>query len=430
MMKHLLKLFDFNLVQRWFVQAVFIVFAVLLSVTTVTWILEKSLVRQALELEAEAFIEAYKSDSDFPLPHTRNLVGYLRTGNQQADIPAVISGLAPGLYPEVVFPNREKPIPVYVRDFDDNRLFLVFEGANVDRLVGIFGLLPLSFILIVIYTSSWIAYRITWRAASPILSIARNIRETAPEKTRLDLPMRKLTGEARELAIALEEYAERIDAFVERERQFTADVSHELRTPITIIDGAAQFLSTENDISVKGAERVQMIRRASRDVNELITAFLLLAREQNEPSQEATNVATVVESEIIKLHSLLGESQLSLKVDIQTELEVNTPTKVLEIIIGNLCRNACKYTEAGEVKVTVTQDGVMVADTGPGIPADLLPHLFERHVRGRGDQQAGEGIGLAIVKRLCDQFGWRIVIANRDSGGVLVTLNKPADPTA
>ena len=424
MMKTLRERLNFSVMQRWFIQAVFIVFAVLLSIITVTWILEKSLVRQALELEASAFIEEYRKDDQFPLPRTRNLIGYLTTAaGEHEDLPASIRQLSPGLYPEVHIEQRPEPVPVYVKDFDGKRLFLLFEGANVDRLVGIFGLVPLSFILIVIYTSSWIAYRITWRAASPIIRLAENIRDLEPEKSRLHFPLGKLTGDARELAMALEEYAQRIDAFVERERQFTADVSHELRTPMTIIDGAAQFLAAEDHLSVKGVQRVQMIRRASRDVNELISAFLLLAREQSPESEnQSNNVATVVESEIIKLHALLEDADVRLVVDIQHELQVNTPKKVLEIIIGNLCRNACKYTEHGEIRVTVTAQGVQVADTGSGIPEELLPHLFERHVRGRGDQKAGEGIGLAIVKRLCDQFHWRICIENRPSGGVLVTL--------
>lgn len=424
MMKMLRKRFDVTGIKRGLIQAVFIVFAVLLSIITVTWILEKSLVRQALELEADAFISEYRQDSSFPLPRTRNLIGYLRSaGGSDEHIPASIRGRQPGLYPAVHFEEREQPVPVFVRDFDQHRLFLVFEGANVDRLVGIFGLVPLSFILIVIYTSSWIAYRITWRAASPIISLAQNIRNLDPDKDRIHLPVRKLTGDTRELALALEEYAQRIDAFVERERQFTADVSHELRTPMTIIDGAAQFLATEPRLSSKGAERVQMIRRASRDVNELISAFLLLARESTPASESAVDVGAVVESEMIKLHPLLEGTGISLSVDIRQELKVNTPRKVLEIIIGNLCRNACKYTEAGEIRVTVGTTGIQVADTGPGIPEDLLPHLFERHVRSRGNQKAGEGIGLAIVKRLCDQFHWQIRIENRATGGVLVTLN-------
>ena len=234
-----------------------------------------------------------------------------------------------------------------------------------------------------------------------------------------------MSGETKELAEALDEYAKRIDVFVERERQFTADVSHELRTPMTIIDGAAQFLETENNISDKGVDRVKMIRRACSDVNDLTSAFFLMAREQKpELGNTKTNVAEILEEQVIKLDSLIDSAKVDLSFDIQNELIVNTHKKALEIIIGNILGNAIKYTEKGTIEITVSGNQVLVADTGIGINDELLPKLFERHVRGRGLHQAGEGIGLAIVKRLCDQFDWDISIQNNQDQGILVTLTK------
>ena len=164
--------------KRWLLQTLFITFAVLISIFTITWILEKSLVKQAMELEADAFISHYQKDKSFPLPRTRNLIGYLSTPDSIAIVPSEIEKLIPGLYPDVSITGRDKPVPVYIRDFDDNRLYLIFEGANIDRLVGVFGLIPMSILLILIYTSSWIAYKLTWRAASPVLNIARNLRKS------------------------------------------------------------------------------------------------------------------------------------------------------------------------------------------------------------------------------------------------------------
>lgn len=429
MLKNWLKLLDFNLLQRWVVQAIFIVLAVVLSILVVTWILEKSLVKNALELEADAFIEAYRQDASFPLPHTRNLIGHLSGPGIKSALPSDLASLSPGHHTDIMLNGRHKSVPVLVRDFDDYRLFLVFEGANVDRLVGIFGLVPLTFILIVIYISSWVAYRLTWRAMSPVLRIADNIRHSDIEQLRLGVPVSKLSGDARELAVALEEYSQRIHAFVERERQFTADVSHELRTPMTIIDGATQFLAADADLSDNARKRVLMIRRACHDVNELITAFLLLAREQSSVSSQEDasliSVEEVVEAEIQKLEILETNRNVLFLRDFRFPLRVATPRKVLEIILGNLCQNACKYMGSGQVSVGVSEQGFWVADNGPGIDEALLPRIFMRHVRGRGNQQAGEGIGLAIVKRLCDQFGWQISVQNRQEGGVIVTLRCP-----
>ncbi len=411
--------------KQWFFQTLFIIFAVLVSIFTITWILEKSLVKQALELEADAFISHYKVDDTFPLPRTRNLIGYLSNSNPPPLLPDEIKDLTPGLYPKMQLAGRDVPVPVYVRDFDNNRLYLIFEGANIDRLVGVFGLIPMSILLILIYTSSWIAYKLTWRAASPVLSLARNLRDSEPDKLSIDVSTNKFSGDTKELAEALEEYSKRIDVFVERERQFTADISHELRTPMTIIDGAAQFLETESKITNKGIDRVKMIRRACRDMNDFTSAFFLLAREHQPATDNIkTNVAELIEKEVIKHNPLIDESKVTLSLDIQNELIVNTHEKALEIIIGNILGNAIKYTEEGSINISIINNQVLVSDTGIGIPEELLPKLFVRHIRGRGLNQAGEGIGLAIVKRLCDQFDWDIAIQNKENAGILVTLTK------
>jgi len=411
--------------KQWFFQTLFIIFAILISIFTITWILEKSLVKQALELEAEAFISQYKLDKSFPLPRTRNLIGYLSNVNSEMKLPDSIKELSPGLYPEIKMSGRENTVPVYVKDFDNKRLYLVFEGGNIDRLVGVFGLIPMSILLILIYTSSWIAYKLTWRAASPVLSLARNLRDSEPENLSLDVSTKNLSGDTKELAEALEEYAKRIDVFVERERQFTADISHELRTPMTIIDGAAQFLEAESSISKKGLDRVKMIRRACSDMNDFSSAFFLLAREQNPTSDNIqTNVTDIIEKQVIKFDALIDSSKINLDIDIKNNLVVDTHSKALEIIVGNILGNAIKYTENGSIVIAVKGSSVIVSDTGIGIPEEILPDLFKRHIRGRGLSQAGEGIGLAIVKRLCDQYHWDIKIKNKTEGGITVILTK------
>ncbi|MEZ5448922.1 MAG: HAMP domain-containing sensor histidine kinase [Thiolinea sp.] len=302
----------------------------------------------------------------------------------------------------------------------------MFKGYNVDRLVGIFGLIPISLLLILVYGTSWVAYRFSERAISPVLRIARRLRD-GPDNTRaLEIPMQGLKGETRELALAIDEYTRRMDAMVERERQFSADVSHELRTPITIIDGAAQFLQTEPGLSAKGVQRAQMIRRACKDVSALIDAFLILAREPRLLDKtEAVDVAAVAEAELAKLSSLLDQQQIELNLERQAELRVPVNRKIFEIIISNLCRNAIHHSQSGIIRVVITSAGLRVEDNGVGIDEALIPHIFERHVRGRGVQQAGEGLGLNIVKRLCDLYGWETRIANRAGGGVVVEIGIP-----
>jgi signal transduction histidine kinase len=124
---------------------------------------------------------------------------------------------------------------------------------------------------------------------------------------------------------------------------------------------------------------------------------------------------------------LLEQEPVRLELVRRGKLSVPVNPKIFEIIIGNLCRNALKYTDSGAIRVIITETGLRVEDSGPGIDEQLIPHIFERHVRGRGLQQAGEGLGLNIVKRLCDLYHWQISIANRPDGGVAVALEIPPE---
>lgn len=409
--------------QRVLLQGTFIFLAVLLSVSAVAWVLQKVLVRQALALEAETFVEAYQVDPAYPLPRTRNLVGYLVDRHGLGSRPEVLRDLPPGFHARVPMPAHERPLPVYIEDFGGGRLYLVFTGYNVDRLIGLFGLVPVTLLLIIVYATSWIAYKLSLRAVSPVLRIARRLRDSSPAQPIPQLPTHGLKGETRELVLAMDEYKQRLEELVERERRFSSDVSHELRTPITIIDGAAQFLEAESELSDKGRGRARMIRRACKDISELIDAFLILGREPKRLSEtDAVDVADVAEAELGKLAALLDGKSLEMKLEASAPLRLPVHRKVIEIILSNLCRNAINYSEQGVIRVKVDRDGIRVEDSGCGIDEALIPHIFDRHVRGRGVQKAGEGIGLNIVKRLCDLYGWEIRVANREGAGVVVSI--------
>ena len=192
--------------QRVLLQGAFILITVSLSVSAVAWILQKVLVKEALVLEAQTFIQAYQADASYPLPRTRNLVGYLVNTEGRGERPEVLRNLQPGLHPAVSLPGHERPMPVYVEDFSAGRLYLVFSGYNINRLVGLFGLLPVTLLLIVVYGASWVAYKLSLRAVSPVLRLARRLRDSSPAQRLPELPTRGLKGETRELVLAMDEY--------------------------------------------------------------------------------------------------------------------------------------------------------------------------------------------------------------------------------
>ena len=119
----------------------------------------------------------------------------------------------------------------------------------------------------------------------------------------------------------------------------------------------------------------------------------------------------------------LGGRPIEVIVDGREDVTVEAPEAVLSVALGNLLGNACKYTQEGEVRVTVEGDRVLIADTGPGLSAEDAARLFERGYRGSGaGGTSGGGIGLSIVRRLCDLYGWSVSIAPRADRGAIATL--------
>jgi signal transduction histidine kinase len=200
-----------------------------------------------------------------------------------------------------------------------------------------------------------------------------------------------------------------------------------LRTPLAVISGATELLLAQPDLQQKTRQRLLRIARAARQSSDITTALLHLVRAERGSGGEASNqdVAEIVAQLVDNYRPLLEGRELEIRVrHIDDDLNVIAPEAVISVVIGNLLGNAIRYTPAGEVIIEVRTGEVAIIDTGPGIAPEDLPYIFDRHFRGRDADGKGSGLGLSIVKRLCDLYGWRIAFANRgDTHGLEVTVS-------
>ena len=404
-------------------QAAFIGAAALVGVFLASFLLEGVLIRQALREEVAHFWSQRERDPAFPLPATLNLTGHLGTA------PPSIADLPPG-YHERVIDGIETV--VYVTDRGGERLYLVFDRSGVGELATMFGLLPLAMVLLVLYLSTWLAFRASRRAFSPVIALARAVRgldPAAPDPAQLDparLP-RDTDDEVRELAEALARYAQRLNEFVARERDFTRDASHELRSPLTVIQLAAGMLEADAGLSDASRRSVARIARATRDMEELTSAFLLLAREsQTGVPLEDTCVNDVLAEELDRARLLAAGRPIESRLGATHRLCVDAPEKVLPVLLGNLLRNAFSYTDAGEVTVEVGAASVVIRDTGVGIAPEQIDAKYQPFVRGEAARRGGHGVGLTIVRRLSDRFGWPVTIESSPGVGTRIEIRFPA----
>jgi len=388
---------------------------------------------EGLRTEADYYWTRWASDPNASLPDTSNMRSYMAVHGNLNEVPEVFWDLpADGVVRSV---DRDTQL-VQVTERGDRRLYLVWAKAQIYDIALFFGIVPLAVVLLIIYGLAFLAYRLSQQAISPIVQLAQQLEHYDFERERgiaIDLnPLREI-ADAEVLAMieALETFSGRLRAFVERERVFTRDAGHELRTPVAVLKGNLDLLEDHADRPQLERNALRRMRQTVVDMETLLETLLLLARENElETPREDVVVNDLVARQVELLQDAAARSGNRLRVHDEAELRVRAPAKVVEIVIGNLLRNAVSYTHDGSIDVTVGRRGVQVADSGIGMSSEELDKAFEPFYRvdqSRGLTR-GHGLGLSIVKRLVRQFGWSISAHSRPGAGTTMEVRFSGPP--
>ena len=160
-------------------------------------------------------------------------------------------------------------------------------------------------------------------------------------------------------------------------------------------------------------------------MEELTAAFLLLARESETGlPTETVCINEVIATEMDRVRPLAEGKPISLQFDARCRLSLKAPERVLSVLLGNLLRNAVAYTDAGSIRVEIHPDAVVIEDTGVGLPAGRLRDMDQPFVRG-STGGPGYGVGLTIVRRLSDRFGWPVEFTSQVGVGTRVRVTFP-----
>jgi len=407
--------------RRILLRVLFLALIALIAVGVSALVLEQLLIKNALVKEADYFWNRYEQNGSTVPPDTWNLKSLFVDGEHRS---GSIGEIDTTLVDEKFVDNQDgafvhimdKPgyILIYKTRRDGKKLYLLFNGENVRNLAFFLGILPLTLFLLLSYLMGFLFYRRATKALSPIIWLADKFDQFDPlsknlPEFNLDEMPQDADWETSVLANSLGDYLVRIKEFVGRERAFTRDVSHELRTPLTVMGMALSMLEADSNLNATDAKAVQRIRNASTDMRELVEIFLILARESSEEMGESEVwLAEVVEREIDKNRSLLNDKPVDIVVNKHADLKLRTSEKILEVLFGNLIRNAMLYTEKGSIEIHVNDDSVEIHDTGVGMSAEQLQQIYEPFFRGGTRPSGGHGVGLTIVKRIANRFDWTL----------------------
>jgi signal transduction histidine kinase len=356
-------------------------------------------------------------------PFYTRIQGYVtRPGDPNRTVSGEVRDLPEGVHDVEI---GEGVFKAAVRKEEDIWAFLIYDVSENQRIKNQLIFALVGVVLVFSVLSFMLGVWSSRRIMKPVTDLANRLDTLSEEGKPERLSPYFADDEVGQLAVALDSYADRLHHLVERDRDFNADVSHELRSPLTVITGATELLLAQPDLEPKMRTRLLRIARAARQSADITTALLHLVRAEQGVDEDTTahNVGEIIEDLVHLYEPLIGNKPLQLRVRQDDRVSVIAPESVVAVTIGNLVGNAVRYTQEGEVVITVGKGRVRIDDTGPGIPNKDLERVFDRHYRGQNIVGKGAGLGLAIVKRLCDLYGWSITFRNRESGGLSAELS-------
>lgn len=251
--------------------------------------------------------------------------------------------------------------------------------------------------------------------------------------SRIDLPGTQ--KELRDLAKAINDMLDRVNYAYQAQMRFVSDASHELRTPIAVIQGYASLLDRWGKSDPEAMqESIDAIRDEAKGMERLVEQLLFLARGDNDSQPVKPEVfdLTAVAEEVLREEEMIYPERTFLPVW-DEHVTVNADPGLIKQVIRILMDNSIKYSPPeGRIYLRVSgQEGmarVTVQDEGMGIPAESIPHIFERFYRtdqSRDRKTGGTGLGLSIAKWIVERHGGWFEVVSRENVGSRITFLIP-----
>lgn len=378
----------------------------------------RRLIDETLAAELDDYIARRERNPNSLPPSTVVLQGYVSEGGRTGEVPGYLADLPLGWH-DVVIGKLSYRVAVIERK--NTRFFMLHDASlqmkREQRFMWLLGAIVLAATLL----SALGGYGLSRATVAPLADLAARVRHRGVEDDDRPLADDFPEGEIGELARVFDRHMLRMRAFIERERAFNADMSHELRTSLAVILSTTEILLDDPQLTPKQKERIARIDRAARDMADLSTALLLMAREEGMLGDTGgCAIAAVIERAVERHRYMLAGKPVEVDLQLDNTVELSADPALADILIGNLIRNAFAYTMQGRVSIRQDRSGFSVADTGRGMSEQAASQAFVRHFRDIASQ--GAGIGLSLVKRICDQYDWQVHLESRAGCGTTVSV--------
>jgi heavy metal sensor kinase len=289
---------------------------------------------------------------------------------------------------------------------------------------------------LIIVLASLGGYFLARKSLSPITSMEHQTRSITSRNLSSRLDVSNPGDELGRLAITINELLARLDSAFEEQRRFIADASHELRTPIAILRGEAEISLERSRNEDEYRAALSLINSEASRLSRIVDALFTLASSDsgNKPLETSRFYLNEMVADCARAAGVLADRKgIALDVGELPELIATGDESLLKQMLLNLLDNAVKYTVAGHrVSLDLSRDNanavISVRDSGIGIPASALPHVFDRFFRVdkvRSREAGGAGLGLSISRWIAEAHGGTISVSSEINRGSVFTVSLP-----
>jgi signal transduction histidine kinase len=421
----------------WWISRALIMFGVVMLAATMIQafnsqrLIEHKIWAEMLKSISEGHVALIKQGSSESLPRTGVIRSwYLQKGSRVSQAPDYLIILPAGYYSsEGLAMNfvTDDRFHALITDLPSGRLITAIDITELEDQQDLDALLSVLWVCVLLVV---IGALIAWLHSNlvlPVKDLADRMQAmdpgADPQTIGARLPTAYEQEEIQIIAKASNAHLERVERFIERERSLLDQASHEFRTPIAVISGAVDVLKQIElpDTSIPALNRIE---HAVEDLSETMVALLYLAREANQAA-EPVDVTLLHEllPRLIQDHAhLLGSKSADMKAEVIEPTYIAAPEAMVRIAVSNLIRNAIENTDAGLIELTLTKGIISVADSGCGFNPVEAARRYRDNLRQSAPIR-GQGLGLFLISRICDRFGWKLSIEATTLGGTSATLD-------
>lgn len=450
---------------QWLINVSFVMFGAMLTIVLVVQgklsqgLIEHPIWQQVLESSTGSVLQSSRMDFSDTLPTTGAVKGWLVADDKVAptDLPDFLAKLPPGYYREselntLVAPSlwagvlsilvprwgpfadapgdtsRVRDYTALVTSVPQGKLIMAIDLTELENEQN--GSVQLS-VMFLIFNVVLIGLVIWWlhlNLTRPVKDLAQRMRELDPLNPTQRLPTNYRKSELNTIAQEANEHLERVELAVERERRLLDQASHEFRTPLAIIAGAADVLHAQQ-LPERSQRPLSRIDEAVDTLTQIMEALLYLSREPSPEERIQVTVLHALIPDLVSDHTyLLAGKPVQYLIDTIEPLVLKAPESMVRIAAGNLLRNAAEHTHEGHIHVSVTDSQLCIRDSGSGFDVAQAAQRFTESLKQNGKRNSGSGLGLFLTQRICERFGWRLILESSSSGTAATICFDPVLP--